>query len=98
MLLAHPPSHRPKRPALLVQAAALPILHLVLLKAGVLEPGTQGEHKISRGFSPETTWSAHWLAHPEFADAVSRYLDEEARHVDRYMDVVESRSPYKTVE
>ena len=64
----------------------------------VFEPGTQGEHKISRGFSPETTWSAHWLAHPEFADAISRYLDEEARHVDRYMDAVDSRSPYKTSE
>jgi predicted N-acyltransferase len=64
----------------------------------VFEPGTQGEHKISRGFSPETTWSAHWLAHPEFADAISRYLDEEARHVDRYMDTVDSRSPYKTME
>ncbi|MGB5331638.1 MAG: GNAT family N-acetyltransferase [Woeseiaceae bacterium] len=61
----------------------------------VFEPGTQGEHKISRGFSPETTWSAHWLAHPEFADAISKYLDEEARHVDRYMDAVDSRSPYK---
>ncbi|MGI9232221.1 MAG: GNAT family N-acetyltransferase [Woeseiaceae bacterium] len=64
----------------------------------VFEPGTQGEHKISRGFSPTTTWSAHWLAHPEFADAISRYLDEEARHIDRYMDSVDSRSPYKTVE
>jgi hypothetical protein len=62
----------------------------------VFEPGTQGEHKISRGFSPETTWSAHWLAHPEFADAIGRYLDEEARHVDQYMDTVDSRSPYKT--
>jgi len=61
----------------------------------VFEPGTQGEHKISRGFAPETTWSAHWLAHPEFADAISRYLDEEARHVDRYMDVIDARSPYK---
>ena len=64
----------------------------------VFEPGTQGEHKISRGFAPETTWSAHWLAHPEFADAVSRYLDEEARHIDRYMDAVDSRSPYKAPE
>lgn len=64
----------------------------------VFEPGTQGEHKISRGFAPETTWSAHWLAHPEFADAIGRYLDEEARHVDQYMDVVGSRSPYKTNE
>jgi len=64
----------------------------------VFEPGTQGEHKISRGFAPETTWSAHWLAHPEFADAVSRYLDEEARHIDRYMDAVDSRTPYKAKE
>ncbi len=64
----------------------------------VFEPGTQGEHKISRGFAPETTWSAHWLAHPEFADAVSRYLDEEARHIDRYMDAVDSRTPYKATE
>ncbi|MBT8090935.1 MAG: GNAT family N-acetyltransferase [Gammaproteobacteria bacterium] len=61
----------------------------------VFEPGTQGEHKISRGFSPQPTWSAHWLAHPEFADAIGKYLDEEARHVDRYMDAVDSRSPYK---
>jgi len=61
----------------------------------LFEPGTQGEHKISRGFSPETTWSAHWLAHPEFADAIGRYLDEESRHIDRYMDAVDSRSPYK---
>ena len=26
------------------------------------EPGTQGEHKISRGFTPSVTWSCHWLA------------------------------------
>jgi predicted N-acyltransferase len=64
----------------------------------LFEPGTQGEHKISRGFSPQTTWSAHWLLHAEFADAISRYLDEEGRHVDRYMDAVDSRSPYKTTE
>ena len=65
-------------------------------KKRVFEPGTQGEHKISRGFSPTTTWSAHWLAHPEFADAIGRYLDQEARHIDRYMDTVDARSPYKS--
>lgn len=62
----------------------------------IFEPGTQGEHKISRGFSPVATWSAHWLAHPEFADAIGRYVDQESRHVERYMDIVDSRSPYKT--
>ena len=62
----------------------------------LFEPGTQGEHKISRGFSPVTTWSAHWLAHPEFADAISKYLEHESRHVERYMEDVDSRSPYKS--
>ncbi|HLU05427.1 MAG TPA: GNAT family N-acetyltransferase [Woeseiaceae bacterium] len=59
------------------------------------EPGTQGEHKISRGFVPVTTWSAHWLARPEFFAAVGHYLEEEQRHVDRYIDAVESHSPYR---
>ncbi len=62
---------------------------------GVFEPGTQGEHKVSRGFVPETTWSAHWLAHPEFFSAIRSYLDEESRHVARYMEAVDARSPYR---
>ncbi len=61
----------------------------------VFEPGTQGEHKISRGFSPVSTWSAHWLAHPQFSNAIEEYLDEEGKHVDRYIDVVGSHTPYK---
>ncbi len=64
----------------------------------LFEPGTQGEHKISRGFSPVTTWSAHWLAHPEFADAIERYLDEEGRHIDRYIEAVDEHTPYKSGE
>ena len=61
----------------------------------LFEPGTQGEHKIARGFSPVTTWSAHWLAHPEFAGAIERYLDEEGRHIDRYIEAVDAHTPYK---
>jgi predicted N-acyltransferase len=61
----------------------------------LFEPGTQGEHKIARGFSPVTTWSAHWLAHPEFAGAIERYLDEEGRHIERYIDIVDAHTPYK---
>jgi len=62
------------------------------------EPGTQGEHKISRGFSPVTTWSAHWLAHPEFANAIGRYLDEEGRHIQRYIDAIARHTPYRDEE
>ena len=61
----------------------------------LFEPGTQGEHKISRGFAPVSTWSAHWLEHPEFLSAIGEYLDEETRHVDRYIDAVDARSPYR---
>jgi predicted N-acyltransferase len=62
------------------------------------EPGTQGEHKVARGFVPVPTHSAHWLAHPEFANAVERYLDVEGRHVDNYMDSVDARVPYRSDE
>lgn len=59
------------------------------------EPGTQGEHKISRGFVPTETWSAHWLSHPGFASAVDDYLDRERDYVDRYMEEVRTHVPYR---
>jgi predicted N-acyltransferase len=59
------------------------------------EPGTQGEHKISRGFLPTEVRSAHWLAQPEFFSAIGDYVDEEARHVARYMEAVDEHSPYR---
>ena len=59
------------------------------------EPGTGGEHKISRGFAPVTTGSAHWLAHPAFAAAIGRHVDEEGRYVDRYVDAVADHTPFK---
>lgn len=64
----------------------------------LFEPGTQGEHKVSRGFSPATTWSAHWLAHPQFASAIERYLDEEGQHVQRYIDEVDAHTPYRKAD
>lgn len=64
----------------------------------IFEPGTQGEHKISRGFTPVSTWSAHWLARPEFFAAVANYLDAEERHIDRYISAVDEHSPYRNQE
>ena len=61
----------------------------------LFEPGTQGEHKVSRGFTPQATWSAHWLRQPQFFAAIADYLDEESRHVDSYMSAVDERTPFK---
>lgn len=41
------------------------------------DPGAQGEHKIQRGFRPVETWSAHWIDHPGFAEAIDRAMEEE---------------------
>ena len=59
------------------------------------EPGTQGEHKISRGFVPTETRSAHWLSHPEFARAIDQYLDRERAHIDEYMEAANAHVPYR---
>jgi hypothetical protein len=59
------------------------------------EPGTQGEHKISRGFVATETWSAHWLSHPQFAEAVNDYLVRERDYIDDYIDAVREHEPYR---
>ena len=62
---------------------------------GSFEPGTQGEHKISRGFSPTATWSNHWIVDPAFGDAVADFLDREREHVEAYMDELATHAPYR---
>ncbi len=59
------------------------------------EGGAQGEHKMARGFLPQQTWSAHWLAHPAFADAVERFLQQESGGIAAYMDELNERNPFR---
>ena len=62
----------------------------------VFEGGAQGEHKMARGFLPTRTWSAHWLAHPSFADAIERFLEREAGGIDDYIDELSERTPFRS--
>ena len=59
------------------------------------EGGAQGEHKMARALLPVKTTSAHWLAHPSFADAVERFLAREGAGIDNYMEDLERRSPFR---
>lgn len=59
------------------------------------EPGTQGEHKIARGFVPTETWSAHWLSHPQFNAAIDDYIGREREYIDDYIDAVNTHVPYR---
>lgn len=58
------------------------------------EPGTQGEHKVPRGFEPTTTWSAHWIADARFRRAIDHYLNDERASIDQYILQVEEHTPY----
>ena len=60
------------------------------------EGGAQGEHKMARALMPVMTTSAHWLAHPAFADAVERFLEREGAGIENYMDHLGERSPFRT--
>ncbi len=59
------------------------------------EGGAQGEHKMARALMPVPTTSAHWLAHPAFADAVQRFLEREGDGIGSYLEHLEGRSPFK---
>jgi predicted N-acyltransferase len=59
------------------------------------EPGTQGEHKVSRGFEPTLTWSAHFIGNRRFRDAIEDYLAREGASVDAYAEEVQAHVPYK---
>ncbi len=59
------------------------------------EGGAQGEHKMARALLPVRTSSAHWLAHPAFADAVDRYLAREGQGIGAYLENLHERTPFR---
>ncbi|MES2015888.1 MAG: GNAT family N-acetyltransferase [Pseudomonadota bacterium] len=72
-----------------------PLEFCIEQKIAVFEGGAQGEHKMARGFLPTRTWSAHWLAHHAFADAIERFLEREKGGIDDYIDELNDRNPFR---
>lgn len=60
------------------------------------EPGAQGEHKISRGFLPTATWSAHWISHPDFRTVIANVLAQERKQISQIMRELSGHSPYRS--
>ncbi len=58
------------------------------------EPGTQGEHKVPRGFVPALTCSAHDIVDKRFAAAIRDFAAREAHGVDAYAAAVNEHVPY----
>lgn len=58
------------------------------------EPGVHGEHKVSRGFLPAPTISAHYFSYDKLAAAARSWLGQEQDWMRSYRNQVIQRSPY----
>ncbi len=67
-------------------------------KLAHVEAGAQGEHKLARGYAPETTYSLHYFADPGLASAVASYLRQERQVVEREKELLAEALPYKATQ
>jgi len=67
------------------------------IERGLMEfdPGTQGEHKLMRGFAPVKSASYHWIEDSRFRQAIADFLSKEKRGTDVYRKQAETYLPYK---
>lgn len=61
-------------------------------------PGTQGEHKIQRGFEPVLTYSYHWIKHPDFKEPIKNFCQQEQAHMLTYQQQCLLMLPFKTID
>ncbi len=59
------------------------------------DSGAQGEHKISRGFEPIETFSAHWVNNPHFADLIAQFIIREKQWIAEYKAQCQLQLPFK---
>lgn len=62
------------------------------------EPGTQGEHKLLRGFAPAPVWSLHEIADPRFAVAIRDWLKRERSHRRAYLRAAADHLPFRRAD
>jgi len=60
-----------------------------------VEAGAQGEHKIARGYLPQTTYSAHYIADPGLRRAVGDYLYRERQYVAEAVRELTDAGPFR---
>jgi predicted N-acyltransferase len=60
-----------------------------------VEAGAQGPHKLSRGYAPVPTWSAHFIPNASFREAVADFLAAERRAVAREIGALAEMTPFR---
>ncbi len=67
-------------------------------KLAHVEAGTQGPHKVQRGYEPVETYSGHFIPNASFRDAVESFCREEQREVEWEIEAIAERSPYRQAD
>jgi predicted N-acyltransferase len=60
-----------------------------------VEAGAQGEHKLSRGYEPVATFSAHEFADPRLARAAADFFAREAQAVEFMIEDYAEHAPFR---
>jgi predicted N-acyltransferase len=63
-----------------------------------VEAGAQGEHKIARGYLPQTTYSAHYIADPGLRRAINDYLKRERAYVAEMARELTGTGPFRKAD
>jgi uncharacterized protein len=62
------------------------------------EPGTQGEHKLLRGFLPTAVWSLHEIVDPRFAAAIGEWLARERDGRRQWLRAAATHLPFRRAD
>ncbi|MDG2001876.1 MAG: GNAT family N-acetyltransferase [Novosphingobium sp.] len=60
-----------------------------------VEAGAQGGHKLARGYEPVRTWSAHYIAHEGFREAIADFLERERSGIAQDQLWLGERTPFR---
>jgi uncharacterized protein len=64
-------------------------------KLSRVEAGAGGSHKVTRGYMPTTTYSAHYIADPRLRRAIDDFLSHERVHVQAEIDEYAEAAPFR---
>ena len=64
-------------------------------KLARVEAGAGGSHKVTRGYMPTTTYSAHYIADPRLRRAIDDFLCHEREHVQAEIEEYAEAAPFR---
>lgn len=71
------------------------IEHCIEQQLSHFDPGTQGEHKLLRGFTPVITESLHWLPDNPLLPDIQRWSNEMNQQAQQWYEEAQQYLPYK---